>query len=90
MHSSITINQLVRYFEVAALVEGATKAKCRSAFKQLVSKFGDICASKLTVPMIGEYQLHMRSQGLSVASIRSYFGSASQVYSWGTENNLVS
>lgn len=88
-HSSVTFSQLYEYYEVAALVEGATKKKCRSAFKQLKAAVGDIQAASLTVPLIGQYQLHMKEGDLSVATIRSYFAASSQVYSWGVENGLL-
>lgn len=88
-HSSVTLSQLYEYYEVAALVEDATKKKCRSAFKQLRATCQDIQASSLTVPMIGQYQLAMKNSGLSVATIRSYFAAASEVYSWGVENGLL-
>lgn len=88
-HSSITVSQLLRYFGVAALVEGATKVRCRSAVKQFVAAAGDVAADAVTVPMIGDYQLKMRDKGLSAATIRSYFGSMSEVYSWGVENTIV-
>lgn len=88
-HSSVTLSQLYEYYEVAALVEGATKKKCRSAFKQLKATFRDIQASSLTVPMIGQYQMHMKEAGLAVATVRSYFAAASEVYSWGAENGLL-
>ena len=87
-HSATTLSQLFKCFEVAALVEGSTKKRCRSAFRQLALTFGDPPAESLTVPMIGQWQVSMKERGLAVACIRSYFGSGSQVYSWAVENGV--
>lgn len=89
-HSSVALSQLFKCFDVAALVEGATKRKCRIAIHHLQTSFGDVDAAALTVPMIGQWQGAMRDKGLSAASIRSYFASASQVYSWSVGNGLLS
>lgn len=88
-HSSVAVSQLFKFFDVAALVEGATKRKCRVAIQHLQAAFGDVEAGSVTVPMIGQWQVQMKDKGLSVASIRSYFASASEVYSWGVENGVL-
>lgn len=88
-HGSVTLTQLFEYFEVAALVEGSTKHKCRSAVRKLVEIFGNVPAESLMVPMIGQYQVSMRATSMSVASVRSYFAAAAEVFLWAVENKVL-
>jgi integrase len=88
-HSPVVLSQLYRYFEVAALVEGSTKKRCRSALRWAIKVFRDVAAESITVPMIGQYQLAMKDGGLAVATVRGYFASMSEMYGWAVENSVL-
>jgi integrase len=88
-HSSVTLLQLFEHFDTAALVEGSTKMKCRTAIRKAAAILGDVTAGAVDVPMAGRYQLAMRDSGMSPASVRSYIGCVSQVYLWGVENKIL-
>ena len=88
-HGSVTLSQLFKFFEAAALVQGSTKHKCRTAVRKAIAALGDVVAAAVTVPMAGEYQVKMRNSGMSIASVRSYAGSMAQVFTWAVENRLL-
>lgn len=89
-HDRVTLLQLFEFFDVSALVEGSTKHKCRTAIRKLAAVFANPPAESVTVPMVGQYQVAMKAEGMSVASIRSYFAAAAQVYVWAVENKVLS
>ncbi len=86
---SVTLEVLFTDFELGAFVEDATKRKCRTAIRKLIRFAGDVEASSVDVPMIGRWQVWMRRQKMSVASIRSYFGAVCQMYSWAIRQSLL-
>lgn len=87
---SITILRLWQLFDLGSLVQGATKYKCRTAFRKLAQFLGDVPAESVSVPVIGQWQVWLRDvEHLSCASVRSYFASVSQVYAWGRDVQLV-
>ena len=85
----LTLSQLTKFFEIAALVEGTTRAKCVVATRKWIGLMDDGPAGAVDLPRIGQWQLRMKEAGMSIASIRSYFGSMSQVFSWGVEQKLL-
>jgi site-specific recombinase XerD len=82
MANAMSILQLWSAFDCGALVEGATKHKCRTAARKFAELVGDVVAESISPLQIQQYQVGMQDKGLSVASIRSYFGSMAQMYHW--------
>jgi integrase len=87
--AGMTLSQLLRYFEASALVEENTRAKCRVAVAKYKLLCGDPSVESIGAGEIGRWQLLMKQGGLSVATIRSYFGAVSQVFSWAVEQRLL-
>ncbi|MCU0918199.1 MAG: tyrosine-type recombinase/integrase [Planctomycetes bacterium] len=88
--NTLTLQQLFDYFDAAALVEGATKKRCARAAKTLIGCLGNIPAASLEPLALGRWQLWCRAErGMAAATVRSGFGSVSQVYTWGVRMGLV-
>jgi len=85
--------KLYDYFDAAALVEGSTKIKCRTAIRKLIAwrlatQAGMEAASILTHE-VGAWQLWMHGQGLRRTSIPGYVLAVSQVYTWAIGAELA-
>ena len=89
-HSSVSVIKLWEWFDLASLVQGATKHKCRTAVRKFVRLFGDVEASSVTVPMVGQWQCWMRdTQRMSPASVRSYFAAMAQIFTWARDAEVI-
>lgn len=90
----LTLSKLFDYFDAAALVEGSTKIKCRSAIRKLVAWRAatgqGLEAESVACHEVGAWQLWMLDEGLRRTSIPGYVLAVSQVYSWGLGARLVS
>lgn len=86
MPENLTLHELYARFERCALVQGTTKKKCRTAFKKLIAWRN---TQDLDRYAIAEWQLWMQARGMSNASIRSYFGAASQVFAWAVAEEML-
>jgi len=86
MPESLTLDGLFDHFEQFALVKGTTKKKCRAAFKKLQAWKQVYPKMELNKLGIAAWQKWLRDdQKMANASIRSYFGSVSQVFTWGVD-----
>jgi len=77
------------HYEVAALVEGSTKHRCRVAVNTMVRFAGDVPARTVSPRRIAQWQLWCRQQGMSTATIRSGFTAVAQVYLWAVNERLL-
>jgi integrase len=87
--TTMTLSELATAFDAGSLVEGATKKKCRTAWRKWLELIGDVPAEQVDALAIQRYQAGMVGRGFAVASVRSYFASLSAVYSWGVEMKFL-
>lgn len=89
----LTLAKLFDYFDAAALVEGSTKIKCRTAMRKLTAwrrtTHGDMEAGSIAMHEVGAWQLWMAEQGLRRTSIPGYVNAVSQVYTWAIGAELL-
>lgn len=86
----LTLSKLYDYFDAAALVEGSTKTKCRTAMRKWLAWRGNVEVNSIEVQDVGAWQVWMRDiDGLRETSIPGYVLAVSQVLTWGVENDLV-
>ena len=84
------LGDLYAQFNQIALVEGTSKAKCGCSVRKLQAYMGgNFPAGDLKPDQISAWQSWMRDQGLSVTTIRGYFGAVSMVYAWGVDTKKI-
>jgi len=88
--SDLSLQKLYDFFQVAALLEGSTKHRCRVAVNTMLRCFeATMPADSLDGQKICQWQLWCKSQGMSGSTIRSGFTAVAQVYKWGVEEKLL-
>lgn len=88
--SDLSLQKLYDHFEVAALLEGSTKHRCKVAVNTMLRCFGStMSADSLDTQKIARWQLWCKDQGMSGCTIRSGFTAVAQVYKWGVEEKLL-
>ncbi len=88
--SDLSLQKLYDFFEVAALLEGSTKHRCKVAVNTVLRCFGEnALAECLDGQKIAQWQLWCKSKGMSGSTIRSGFTAVGQVYKWGVEEKLL-
>lgn len=89
MSTALRLKSLLDDFELAALVEGSTKHRCRVAVNTLIRCEGNLVARSLSPRKIATWQLWCRRQGMSTATVRSGFTAVAQVYLWAVREKLL-
>jgi integrase len=89
MSTALRIKSLLEDFELAALLEGSTKHRCRVAVNTLIRCHGNIVARTLSPRKIAAWQLWCRDHGMSTSTVRSGFTAVAQVYLWAVREKLL-
>jgi integrase len=86
----LTLGQLYAHFFDEALVDDTTKHKCRTALRKLIKYLGPAAEpGDVDARVIAAWQRWMVEKGLANASVRGYFGAASQVFSWAVNHRRL-
>jgi len=85
----LTLSKLYDYFDAAALVEGSTKIKCRTAIRKLIAWRGNVEVDSIEVFDVEAWQVWMKANNMRATSIPGYVLALSQVLTWGVEHGLI-